>query len=135
MRAAAAAVMGSLAATVAAAAPDLPEPDYFRGVYERIGRTGAPGSAPIDDRVLIRPEGQNLSVSACGAAPMVLTFDPWPEIDNRLIGISRNDPVFCLFHNNGDNYPIITCRTNTGGAFTLWPVVEGFRDLTLGCQP
>ncbi|MDZ7904836.1 MAG: hypothetical protein U5N55_03010 [Cypionkella sp.] len=34
------------------------------------------------------------------------------------------DKVECLFHNNGYNRPILTCRSDAGAAFTLWPVAK-----------
>jgi hypothetical protein len=130
---AAAAVGLALLAAPASAGPGVPGADYFRGLYERVGREGGDRPRLFDDHVRIVPDGTNLSVTSCDAPPLRLVFDPWSEIVNLLAGEDADGPLWCLFHNNGDNYPILTCRSAAGGAWTLWPVEDGFSDAPLDC--
>jgi hypothetical protein len=41
--------------------------------------------------------------------------------------------VDCLFHNNGYNRPLLTCRASDGATFTLWPVTGVSSDAELDC--
>ncbi len=120
-------------AAVAQAGPGVPGADYFSGLYERVGRGAGDEPRFFNDRVHIVPAEGNLALSSCTAPPLVLAFDPWSEIENLLVGRDGDARMWCLFHNNGDNYPILTCRDDAGGAWTLWPVVEGVSDAVLDC--
>ena len=101
------------------AKPGTPGPDYFVGVYERVGR--AADQSPLNDLMTITPNGQNLAITACTGDALNLSFGPAFEIVNVMTGSQGGDLVQCLFHNNGYNYPILTCRSEGGAAFTLWP--------------
>ncbi len=108
-----------LIAGVAGAKPGTPGPEYFAGTYERVGRDAAGGI--LNDLVQIDPAGAGLTVTACSGAPMDLSFGPAFEIVNLMTGRQGGDAFDCLFHNNGYNYPILTCRSEAGAAITLWP--------------
>ncbi len=106
-------------AQAAGAKPGTPGPDYFAGVFERVGRDAA--GAMLNDFVTIAPAGETLTISACTGPALNLSFGPAFEIVNIMTGSQNGDAVECLFHNNGYNYPILTCRSEGGAAFTLWP--------------
>ena len=105
-----------------AAKPGTPGPAYFTGSYERIGRLG--GAAPTlqNDRVSIAPAGQGVVIAGCTGASLTMSFGPAFEVTNLMTGEQAGVAVECLFHNNGYNRPILTCRAADGAAFTLWPL-------------
>lgn len=108
----------------------MPGADWFRGVYERVGRDAG---GVLDDRVRLVPDGVNLRLSACGAPDMGLGFDPYGLRENAMVSGAGAAALICLFHNDGYDRPVITCRSETGTRFTLWPVEPGFRTATLTC--
>jgi hypothetical protein len=109
----------ALVAGVAEAKPGTPGPPYFSGVYERVGRDAS--AALLNDQVLFSPLGQGVVIRACLGAPLRMGFGPAFEINNLMTGARDGVAVECLFHNNGYNRPILTCRGKDGTAFTLWP--------------
>ena len=114
-------VLAVLAAGPALAKPGTPGPAYFTGSYERIGRLG--GNASLqNDRVTIAPDGQSVVIAGCTGADVKMSFGPAFEITNLMTGSQGGVTVECLFHNNGYNRPILTCRAADGAAFTLWPL-------------
>ena len=107
---------------------EAPPAEYFTGVYERVGRDGAVPPGLLNDVVRIDPAPGGLAVSACGAAagaPLyLLRFDSFGDVQNLLV--SQGDEgaaLWCLYGNDGDNYPLLTCASDgPGGAkFLLWP--------------
>ncbi len=120
----------SFGAVAAWAGPGVPGADWFRGVYERVGRDAA---GVLDDRVHLVPDGVNLRLSACGAPDTGLGFDPYGLRENAMVSGTGAGALTCLFHNDGYNRPVITCRSEEGTRFTLWPVEPGFRTATLTC--
>ncbi len=113
-------------ATPALAKPGTPGPEYFSGIYERIGRATA--QALINDRVAISPAGQGVVIRSCAGRPLRMGFGPAFEINNLMTGEQAGVAVECLFHNNGYNRPILTCRAKDGAAFTLWPTTSSKLD-------
>ncbi|MES2433972.1 MAG: hypothetical protein V4586_09125 [Pseudomonadota bacterium] len=111
-----------LVAGPASAKPGTPGPAYFTGSYERIGRLGGADALLQNDRVTIAPEGQNVVIAGCTGAALTMGFGPAFEITNLMTGAQAGVAVECLFHNNGYNRPILTCRAADGAAFTLWPL-------------
>ena len=111
-----------LAAGPATAKPGTPGPGYFTGSYERIGRLGGGIAALQNDRVTIVPDGQGLVIAGCTGAALTMGFGPAFEITNLMTGSQAGVTLECLFHNNGYNRPILTCRAADGAAFTLWPL-------------
>jgi hypothetical protein len=124
MRWRAALTLAALAAGAAAAKTGTPGPHYFVGTYERIGRTGGAGGAALDDRVRIEVVGQSVAIRGCSGPEVLMGFGPAFEIENLMTGAQAGVAVDCLFHNNGYNRPILTCRSADGGGFTLWPLAE-----------
>ena len=114
-----------LAAGPATAKPGTPGPGYFTGSYERIGRLGGGIAALQNDRVTIVPDGQGLVIAGCTGPALTIGFGPAFEITNLMTGSQAGVTVECLFHNNGYNRPILTCRAADGAAFTLWPLPAG----------
>lgn len=112
----------SAAASPALAKPGTPGPAYFAGSYERIGRAAA--TVLLNDRVTIAPAGQGLVIAGCTGPALNLSFGPAFEVVNLMTGTQAGVAVECLFHNNGYNRPILTCRTADGAAFTLWPLPQ-----------
>jgi hypothetical protein len=105
----------------ALAKPGTPGPHYFAGTYERVGRSGG---GVLNDRVRIEVVGQSVAIRACRGPEMLMGFGPAFEIENLMTGSAAGVAVDCLFHNNGYNRPILTCRMADGGAFTLWPLAD-----------
>ena len=120
----AAAICGLIACGAAAppamAKPGTPGPAYFAGSYERIGRGAT--AALLNDRVTIAPDGQGVAMAGCSGPTLTLNFGPAFEVVNLMTGTQAGVTVECLFHNNGYNRPILTCRAADGAAFTLWPL-------------
>jgi hypothetical protein len=112
-------------AGVAEAKPGTPGPQYFSVIYERIGRAGG---KLVDDLVQITPAGQGVIIRACEGPAVRMGFGPAFEINNLMTGAVAGVEVDCLFHNNGYNRPILTCRVHDGGAFTLWPTTRDVVD-------
>ena len=99
-----------------------PGPDYFAGNYQLVGRTA--GAAPVlqNTAARITAQGRDVVIKTCTAPDIVMGFGPAFEVVNLMTGDQAGDVVECLFHNNGYNRPILTCRSEAGAAFTLWPV-------------
>ncbi len=123
-----------LAAGAAVAKPGTPGPGYFEGSYEWVGRDAQTRlqSGPAQ----IIAQGQGVVIRSCMGKNVDLSFGPAFEVVNLMTGalagenqagenqVGENqvgDKIECLFHNNGYNRPILTCRSNGGAAFTLWP--------------
>jgi hypothetical protein len=122
------AALACLAAVAAGAKTGTPGPAYFEGSYDLIGRSGSGGGAQavlLDGAAQIVAQGAGVVIRHCaGAAAMpdvALTFGPAYEVVNLMSGQQAGARVDCLFHNNGYNRPILTCRAASGAAFTLWP--------------
>jgi hypothetical protein len=111
---------------------EIPSPDYFTGLYERIGRDDAGG--PVNDLVRLDPQGDALALSSCPGPgkplSVTLRFDAMFEVDNFLSGPFGQGTLWCQFHNDGQNYAILHCATEGSGRFTLWPLGSG-----PGCVP
>lgn len=118
-----------LIAGVAGAKPGTPGPSYFAGVYDRIGRSST--AVLQNDQITITPFGQLIIMTACQGDPINMAFGPAFEINNLMTGDQSGIRVECLFHNNGYNRPILTCRKDDGAAFTLWPTEA----ITMDCAP
>lgn len=109
-----------------------PPPEYFTGVYERVGRDGATPPGLLNDLVRMDPVEGGLAVTVCGARSankplMLLDFDSFGEVQNLLVSRGGDSvDVWCLYGNNGDNYPLLTCSgAGPGGTmFLLWPKPE-----------
>ena len=116
-----------LAAGAVWAKPGTPGPAYFAGHYDFVGRSA--GTAPVlqQGAAQIIPQGQDVVIRRCAAPDVVMSFGPAFEMDNLMTGQQgqAGDLVECLFHNNGNNRPILTCTSRGGAAFTLWPLDTG----------
>lgn len=99
-----------------------PGPIYFAGSYQIVGRTAGAAPALQNSLALIVPQGREVVIKTCSAPDVVMGFGPAFEVVNLMTGDQAGDVVECLFHNNGYNRPILTCRSDAGAAFTLWPV-------------
>jgi hypothetical protein len=110
-----------------------PGPHYFEGVYERVGRSGGEAPMLLNDRVTITPVGQSVAIRACTGSETLMDFGPAFEIEYLMTGSSGTVGVECLFHNNGYNRPILTCRAQDGASYTLWPVAAGDPQTPLDC--
>lgn len=108
-----------LLATPVLAKPGTPGPAYFSGIYERVGRDA--GGVLQNDLMQIAPAGNGVTLRACTGDAVAMSFGPAFEIVNLMTGAQGADAYDCLFHNNGYNRPILTCRSQAGAAFTLWP--------------
>jgi len=114
-----------------AARAEGPPPGYFTGVYERVGRDSATPPGLLNERVRIDPVKGGLAVTSCqaGAKPLfVLTFQELGDVKNLLVARPDQPGVdlWCLYGNNGDNYPLLTCASGSGSGtkFMLWPAPD-----------
>jgi len=117
-----------LLAAPALAKPGTPGPAYFSGIYERVGRDAR--GVPQNDLMQIAPAGNGVTMTACAGKAVAMSFGPAFEIVNLMTGAQGADKYDCLFHNNGYNRAILTCRSQGGAAFTLWPTTAQ----TLDCN-
>jgi hypothetical protein len=62
-----------------------------------------------------------------------MQFGPAFELENLMTGRRGETAVDCLFHNNGYNRPLLTCRASDGATFTLWPITGLTSDAELDC--
>ena len=116
----------AVAASAGAGAAEPPPAEYFSGLYIMIGRDGAVPPGLVNEEVVLRPEGAGLAVATCDGAGGALTFDSFGDLDNLLRGSIGHRAVWCMAHNNGDNYPLITCRGEGAERLTLWPQADRF---------
>ena len=106
-----------------AARAELPQPDYFTGIYERVGRSAGPEPALLDDLVRIdpAPDGEALELRVCapegapGSAALRLDFTELGDVENLLQGGTGAAALYCQFFNDAGNYPLLAC---SGGAET-----------------
>ena len=124
---------GVLLAETATAKPGTPGPAYFTGTYQRIGRSGGAQPDLLNDKVAIAPDGNLVTIRACAGAETRMGFGPAFEIVNLMTGDQAGIAVECLFHNNGYNRPILTCRAEDGAAWTLWPTSLSGAGAPLSC--
>jgi len=117
----------------APAKPGTPGPAYFAGTYDRIGRSGGAMPMLLDDLVVIVPVDQSVAIRGCNGPEVLMGFGPAFELENLMTGSMGRVGVECLFHNNGYNRPLLTCRAEDGGAFTLWPVSKLAADRPPDC--
>jgi hypothetical protein len=110
-----------------------PGPHYFEGVYDRVGRSGGQEPVLLNDRVTITPVGQSVAIRACTGPETLMDFGPAFEIEYLMTGSSGTVGVECLFHNNGYNRPILTCQSQDGAAWTLWPTSFSGPGTPLSC--
>ena len=126
-------LVACLSATSPLAKPGTPGPHYFAGTFERVGRGGGPEPALIDDRVTITPQGQAVVIKGCSGPDILMQFGPAFELENLMTGRMGDTEVDCLFHNNGYNRPLLTCRATDGASFTLWPLTGKDAKAPLSC--
>jgi hypothetical protein len=87
----------------------------------------------INDLVTIAPQGQAVVIRGCSGPEMLMHFGPAFELENLMTGQMGTVPVECLFHNNGYNRPLLTCRATDGASFTLWPLTGKDAKAPLSC--
>ncbi len=109
-----------------AALAEGPPPEYFTGTYERVGRNADSPPGLINDVVRLSPAPGGVALSECGAGPqeplsLVLSFDRSGETPNLLVGTEGPFGLWCVHGNAGDNYPFLSCTSDMGARFLLWP--------------
>lgn len=111
----------------------VPDPSYFTGIYERVGRTAGNEPQLLDDRVRLRPdpEGQGLLMTVCapdgapGTEPLLLRWDDFGEVPNLLSAGDGAADLYCQWFNDAGNYPLILCATgDQRGRYALWAAPE-----------
>lgn len=124
--------LAGLALALAGAAPagaEPPPPDYFTGVYERVGRSGGAAPQLLNDlwRLDPAPEGglrlspctgpaQSPSLAQSPNLPQTLSFTRFGDLDNLL---QSDAGLWCQFFNDGGNYALLSCGAEDGSAFQL----------------
>lgn len=121
----------ALLAALAGPAPAEPPPEYFAGVFERVGRSGDDPPVLFRDHVRLVPEGRDrLRMLPCDAATAAAGLKPdgLPLVRDRsgevanLLSTPEGMPWFgCQHFNDMDNYPILACHGDDGSLVTLWP--------------
>lgn len=109
---------------------EVPPPDYFTGVYERVGRRGTEPPELVNDLIRITPDRHgDLVISPCvagGNDPILdrdstLDFVGFGDVENLLATREGEPWLACQFFNDMDNYPIIACHGASDQLITLWP--------------
>ncbi len=107
---------------------ETPPPDYFTGVYERIGRTGGTNPGLLNDlwRIDPAPNG-SFRLSSCTAnspePAFDLRFTRLGDLENLLEG-GTDGGLWCQFFNDGGNYPLLFCGAEDGRAFQMRVVTD-----------
>lgn len=118
---------------IGSAGPGVPGPAYFAGTYQRVGRDSAAPPVLVDDEVKISVRGAGLRLEDCRGTDTQMVFFPTMDGENVILGRADGAEFICLFHNNGQNRPILTCEADAGGRFTLWPVATEANSGPLQC--
>lgn len=122
-----------LAAGVAAAEPvpgfeNEPEPGFFSGLYEVVGRGSDSGFHGEPMRLEL--SGHGLDVRGCVLGDGRLDYARTGEAF-VLEGQIEGAPIWCRFLIDAGNYPVLTCANPEGLRLTLWP--QGDFDAPLIC--
>ncbi|MCR8726306.1 hypothetical protein [Frigidibacter sp. ROC022] len=118
-------ILGLVATTALA---DRPPPEFFQGRYRVVGRDAATPPKLIDEDVRLEVAGKGLTSHLCGRPEGRMDYDSIFEADNFLHGGVGPWVVWCLYTNNGSNYPILNCGGDAGELFTLFPDEGGFAE-------
>lgn len=139
MKAAAAALLLAVTAQQAMAEDNRPDPSYFTGVYERVGRDAQTPPGLIDDLLRIDPtaDGWGIVIRPCDGGPaeggpLELRPSGYDEVPNILEGKDGPFGLWCQYFNDHSNYPVLTCVSEMGARFTLWAVTD---DRATACAP
>lgn len=113
---------------------ETPPPDYFTGVYERVGRSAGPSPRLLNDLWRLDPGPEGLRLSPCAAAtgaPLDLRFDRFGDVQNLLSGSGQDGAaLWCQYFNDAGNYPMLFCSGDPGAtsgmalAFALQAVTD-----------
>lgn len=110
---------------------DAPPPEFFTGVFERVGRDASDPPGLINDLLRITPtaEGWGLSLRPCDAVegqdwPLELRHTSFGEVPNILEGKQGETGLWCQYFTDHSNYPVLTCASDQGARFTLWAVTD-----------
>lgn len=112
----------------AAFAESLPPMGYFAGRYEIVWRAADSAETFIGGHVRMTAEGDRLILSSETVGEGWLARNPSTrEGASPLAGKLGGREMLCLFQNDPDNYPRLTCKTEPGspegkpGLLTFWP--------------
>ncbi len=129
MKSAVVALFTCLGSSAAAFAVDLPPMGYFAGRYEIVGRVADDSSTFISGHASLSADGERLFLTSKTIGKGWLAKNPsLREGASPLAGELDGREMFCLFQNDPDNYPRLTCKTQPGspngvpGLLTLWPM-------------
>lgn len=108
-----------------AMAKDLPPLEYFDGKYKAIGRLA--NEVVVGEITIIAKRGR-LDLQSTGLGSGWLGSNKnLHEGASQLTGKLNDQSILCLFQNDPDNYPRITCKVEpktlkaAEGLLTLWP--------------
>lgn len=105
-----------------------PEPGFFAGLYEVVGRD-ADGRFHGEPMQLVL-SGRGLDIRGCRLGDGRLDYARAGEAF-VLAGQIEGVPIWCRFLVDPGNYPVLTCANPEGLRLTLWP--EGEFDAPLTC--
>ncbi|MEZ5779902.1 MAG: hypothetical protein R3E44_16225 [Paracoccaceae bacterium] len=112
---------------------DGPAPEYFKGRYLIVGTVDAEPPRLVHDQLRLDVDGDELVVSSCKSGAGRLRRGTGFEVPNVYEGDIGDWDVFCEFHNDSSNYPVLLCLSQTGARLTLWSMQDGSADTLLGC--
>lgn len=127
-------------AAPASAFADVPPPEYFTGVYQRIGRSSGANPVLLNDLWRIDPAqtgalhlspctrsgNTNTNTNTNGTATSIgsahdLRFARFGDLTNLLEG---DGGLWCQVFNDGGNYPLLSCGAEDGSAFQMRAVTD-----------
>jgi hypothetical protein len=109
-----------LVASGPAMAQNVPDPSYFVGRYEVIGRDAA---GPVEDVLRLTMQDDALAVQSCGGGTGSMVLDRSGE--GQFATLSLGDQQLeCQWFNTWDNYPLLACYDDGKARLTLWPANE-----------
>lgn len=117
----------TIAATLPVSASELPPMGYFAGSYEAVGRMPGTDVETFSRSLTIAAETDRLLLDLDGVGAGFLEVRrEGPEGAAPYAGRLAEFWIDCLFQNDPDNYPILTCkfwdRDRSGeGVVTYWP--------------
>ncbi|MEP3277525.1 MAG: hypothetical protein ABJN26_15025 [Stappiaceae bacterium] len=114
--------------SLGAIAQGQPPLSYFDGNYEIVGRQADSLTELVGGDLTIATQGERLILTSKTAGRGWLARKSGGgEGASPLAGKLNGREIFCLFQNDPDNYPRLTCKTQPNtpdgapGLYTFWP--------------
>ena len=115
-------IVAGLGPTPAGGKVGTPGLAWFAGTYDRVGHDGADPPVRLRDTVTLTFGDDRIDMTDCDGRRMQLIHDPSFDYADHLVGYLDGAPLDCQFRNDGAGRPVLTCASESGAAFTLWPI-------------